>query len=54
MMHMVKTMTATEAVHTYMKDGHTLAFAGFVGAVHAEEISKAIQESYLSSGHPRT
>ena len=53
MMHMVKTMTATEAVHTYMKDGHTLAFAGFVGAVHAEEISKAIQESYLSSGHPK-
>jgi len=53
MMHMVKTMTATEAVHTYVKDGHTLAFAGFVGAVHAEEISKAIQESYLSSGHPK-
>ena len=53
MMHMLKTMTATEAVHTYVKDGHTLAFAGFVGAVHAEEISKAIQESYLSSGHPK-
>ena len=39
---MAKIMTATQAVHTFIKDGDTVAFNGFVGAVHPEEITKAI------------
>jgi propionate CoA-transferase len=46
-------MTASQAVKTYIKDGDCVAFSGFVGAAHAEEITKTIQEEFLSCGHPR-
>ena len=50
---MAKIMTATQAVHTFIKDGDTVAFNGFVGAVHPEEITKAIQEEFLKENSPR-
>ena len=50
---MAKIMTAAEAVHTFIKDGDTVAFNGFVGAVHAEEVTKTIQEEFLSTGSPK-
>lgn len=50
---MVKVMTAQEAVRTYIKDGDTLAFNGFVCAVHAEEVSQAIQKEFLTQNAPK-
>ncbi|MCL1855472.1 MAG: 3-oxoacid CoA-transferase [Clostridia bacterium] len=46
-------MTAAEAVKTYVRDGATVAFGGFVGASHPEEISLAIQEAFINRGSPR-
>ena len=42
-------MSAEEAVRTYIHDGATVAFGGFVGAMVPEEVNKTIQELYLSS-----
>lgn len=50
---MAKAMTAQEAVRTYIKDGDTVAFNGFVCAVHAEEISQTIQEEFLTNNSPK-
>lgn len=50
---MAKVMTAREAVKTFIKDGDTVAFNGFVCAVHSEEVSKAIQEEFLETGSPK-
>ena len=50
---MAKIMTATQAVRTFVKDGDTVAFNGFVGAVHPEEITKAIQEEFLKENSPK-
>lgn len=50
---MTKIMTATQAVHTFIKDGDTVAFNGFVGAVHPEEITKAIQDEFLKENSPK-
>lgn len=50
---MAKIMTATQAVRTFIKDGDTVAFNGFVGAVHPEEITKAIQEEFLKENSPK-
>ena len=50
---MPRIMTAAQAVKTYIKSGDCVAFSGFVGAAHAEEISKTIQEEFLESGRPR-
>lgn len=50
---MAKIMTATQAVHTFIKDGDTVAFNGFVGAVHPEEITKAIQDEFLKENSPK-
>ena len=44
-------MTAAEAV-ALIKDGDMLATSGFVGGVFPEEVAIAIQESFLSTGHP--
>ncbi|MBP3709241.1 MAG: hypothetical protein J6I73_02345 [Treponema sp.] len=50
---MAKVMTAQEAVRTCIKDGDTVAFNGFVCAVHAEEISKSIQDEFLANNSPK-
>ena len=50
---MPKIMTAKEAVRTYIHDGDTVSFAGFIGAAHPEEISLTIQEEFLANGTPR-
>lgn len=49
---MPKLMTAAEAVETYVKSGSTVAFGGFVGAMHPEELTKAISESFLKRRSP--
>lgn len=49
---MPKIMTAKEAVQAYVKDGATVAFGGFVGACHAEEVTAAFQTEFLETGHP--
>lgn len=46
-------MSAEEAVRTYIHDGATVAFGGFVGAMVPEEVNKTIQELYLSSCSPK-
>jgi len=51
--YMPEIMSAAEAVRKYIRDGHNVAFGGFVGAGHAEEISIAIQEEFLAHGYPR-
>lgn len=50
---MVKILSAKQAVESYIKDNDTVAFGGFVGAAHPEEISMAIQQSFLEQGCPR-
>ena len=49
---MNKVVSAREAVRL-IKDGDTVAFGGFVGAAHAEEVTAAIQASFLESAQPR-
>lgn len=49
---MVRIMTAKEAVQTFISNGDTVAFSGFVGAAHAEEVTAAIQKEFLESGKP--
>ena len=49
---MNKVVSAREAVKL-IKDGDTVAFGGFVGAAHAEEVTAAIQASFLESAQPR-
>ena len=50
---MPRVLTAEEAVKDYIYDGATIATSGFVGAVHAETISAAVQKLFLETGHPR-
>ena len=49
---MAKIMSVSEAVKTYIKDGATVTFGGFVGSAHPEEVSLTIEEEFLSCGHP--
>lgn len=49
---MGKIVSAQDAVKL-IKDGDTVAFGGFVGAAHAEEVTAAIQASFLESSQPR-
>lgn len=50
---MVNILSAAEAVAKYIKDNDTIAFGGFVGAAHPEELSVAIQKRFLEAGSPR-
>lgn len=50
---MKKVMTVSDAIKTYIKDGSTVSFAGFVGSAHAEEVSSAIEQEYLATGSPK-
>jgi len=45
-------MSAEEAVKL-IKDGDTVAITGFVGMGHPEEISAAVEKSFLETGRPR-
>lgn len=45
-------MSAEEAIKRYIPNGAAIAFGGFVGAMHAEEISAAMEQSYLATGMP--
>lgn len=49
---MAKIMSVSEAVKTYIKDGSTVTFGGFVGSAHPEEVSLTIEEEFLATGHP--
>lgn len=49
---MAKVMSVSDAVREYIKDGSTITFGGFIGSAHPEEVSVAIEEEFLASGHP--
>ena len=44
-------MTAEEAIK-FIKPGATVAVSGFIGMGHPEEISQAVEESFLKTGSP--
>ena len=46
-----KVMTAEEAVKL-IKPGDTVAVSGFIGMGHPEEISQAVENSFLKTGSP--
>ena len=50
---MSKIMSAREAIESYIYDGMSLGFSGFLGSAHAEEVTKQIGESFLETGHPQ-
>ena len=50
---MSKIMSAREAIESYIHDGMSLGFSGFLGSAHAEEVTKQIGESFLETGHPQ-
>ena len=49
---MAKIMSVSEAVKTYIKDGATITFGGFVGSAHPEEVSLTVEQEFLTTGHP--
>lgn len=49
---MSKVMTAQEAI-AFVKDGDTVATAGFVGNCHPEELTLALEERWLREKSPR-
>ncbi|BDB25015.1 malonate decarboxylase subunit alpha [Cupriavidus sp. P-10] len=48
----MKVITAREAA-ALVRDGWTVASAGFVGAGHAEAVTEALEQRFLQSGLPR-
>jgi len=46
-------IVSAEVAVSFIKDGDTVASAGFVGSGFAEEIGIAIEEAFLQSGKPR-
>lgn len=46
-------LTSVQDAVKLIKDGDTVAFGGFVGAVHAEEVTAGIQVSFLETAHPK-
>ncbi len=49
---MSKVMSAEEAIKKYVPNGSSIAFGGFVGAMHAEEISATLEKVFLETGEP--
>lgn len=49
---MPQVISAKQAVQTMIKPGDTVAFGGFLGAAHPEEITKTIKEEFLETGFP--
>ena len=49
---MAKIMSVSDAVREYIKDGSTITFGGFIGSAHPEEVSLAIENAFLETGHP--
>ena len=49
---MAKVMSVSDAVREYIKDGSTITFGGFIGSAHPEEVSLAIENAFLETGHP--
>ena len=45
-------LTSVQDAVKLIKDGDTVAFGGFVGAVHAEEVTAGIQASFLETASP--
>lgn len=46
-------LTAREAIQKYIPNGSCIAFGGFVGAMHAEEITSAMEKLFLENNCPR-
>ena len=44
--------TAREAVDAFVKDGDIIALAGVSSSCVAKELSFAVEESFLETGHP--
>ncbi len=49
---MAKVMAVSDAVKTYIKDGATITFGGFIGSAHPEEVSLTIEQEFLENGSP--
>ena len=49
---MAKVMAVSDAIRTYIKDGATITFGGFIGSAHPEEISLTIEQEFLATGSP--
>lgn len=49
---MPQVMSAKQAVQTMIKPGNTVAFGGFLGAAHPEEVTRTIKEEFLETGRP--
>ena len=49
---MSKVMTAAEAVKL-VNDGDAIGVGGFVGSGHPEQLSVAVEQSFVETGHPR-
>ena len=49
---MAKVMAVSDAVKTYIKDGATITFGGFIGSAHPEEVSLTIEQEFLEKGSP--
>ena len=49
---MSKVMSAQEAI-SLIKDGDKIGVGGFIGMGHPQELSVAIENSFLKTGHPR-
>lgn len=49
---MSKVMSAQEAI-SMIKDGDKIGVGGFIGMGHPQELSVAIEKSFLETGHPR-
>lgn len=45
--------TAREAIDTFVKDGDVIALAGVSNSCVAKELSFAVEERFLDTGHPR-